>query len=278
MKLELLLANIFGLLWYIIVIDKGIAIRNYRRIKRFVGDYWIPTAFVLIVVVILYIDILPIIDLKYDFFQLRNSVILNKPNIIPRYEWLRFVGTIGAVGLGLFVYRQQRQLLLTQIVSRLSGELTEIHRHLGANIVVLNMIDSSKGIPSLVHIRKLEISKYSSLSSEDVLKNLNKHYNKIIFPMTVCVRNYNMHVQIIVKYLQSESLNEVTFNKYKSQLIQVSNELRENIKECLDNMVVIYHLDEELKSNTKSIIYDRKWEPSKNRTPFEVRLNLNLDL
>lgn len=263
MKEDLFCANILGTLWYIIAISahwiKNFAIRKYRPIVRFVCDRWILIFLFLAVVVILYIDILPIIDSKYDLFHLRNCVILNNPNGISMNEWLRFVGTIGAVGLGLFVYRQQRQLLLTQIVSRLSAELEEIYRHLGANIVVLNMIESSKGIPSLVHIRKLEISKYSSLSSEDVLKNLDKYTNKIIFPLTVCVRNYNMHVQTIVKYLHSGSPNEDTFNEYKDQMIQVSNDLCDDIKKCLDNMMVRYHLDEKRESKTKKIIYDKKW-------------------
>ncbi len=44
---------------------------------------------------------------------------------------LRAWSAIGAVLLGLIVYRAQRRLLIYQIVERVSGELSEIYRHLG---------------------------------------------------------------------------------------------------------------------------------------------------
>lgn len=233
-----------ALLWFIIweciglvivMIDWGYtySIKWQRRIL----DVWIPIVVFLVLGGSMFIE-------------------FEDPNI--KSDVIRLAGSIGAVVLGLWVYRFQRRLLLTQIVDRVSGELVEIYRHLGANLVVLNQLDSLNGIPSLLHIRKLEITKYSSLSDNDVLKNLNQYHNQIIFPMTVRIRNYNINVQQIVDYLQSHWPNEKIFNEYRQGIIEVTENLQIQIKECLDCLEVEKNLKTK-KSDTKKLIYDKSW-------------------
>lgn len=176
---------------------------------------------------------------------------------------LRAWSAIGAVLLGLIVYRAQRRLLIYQIVERVSGELSEIYRHLGANLEVLEKIDSSKGVPSLLHIRKLEITKYSSLSDESTLKNLDKRHNKIVFPMTVRVRNYNINVDAIVEYLKSSDKKEETFKDYMAGIVYATKDLRIKIEECLEEMDVKMALQRSNPPYTKSIIYDASWKRDK---------------
>ena len=211
--------------------------RNSLKWRRLIIDAWIP---VVVFIAIVFFSLIKIQDKNFQG------------------DILRLVGSIGAVVLGLWVYRFQRRLLLTQIVDRVSGELAEIYRHLGANILVLRNIDSSKEIPSLLHIRKLEITKYSSLSDDDVLKNLEQNHNEIIFPMTVRIRNYNINVQEIVDYLQSHWPNENIFNEYKEGIIEVTENLQTQITECLVRLKVKKNFETK-KSDTKRIIYDRKW-------------------
>lgn len=233
-----------ALLWFIICECIGLVIVMIDWVytysikwQRRILDVWIPIVVLLVLGGSMFIE-------------------FEDPNI--KSDVIRLAGSIGAVVLGLWVYRFQRRLLLSQIVDRVSGELAEIHRHLGANIVVLKNIDSSNGIPSLLHIRKLEITKYSSLSDNDVLKNLNQSHNKIIFPMTVRIRNYNINVQEIVDYLQVHWPNEKIFNEYKQGIIEVTENLRTQIQECLDSLQINIILEEN-KSDTKKIIYDKNW-------------------
>ncbi len=174
-------------------------------------------------------------------------------------ELISFLGTISALLIGLIVYRAQNRLLINQIVNRVAGELIEIYRHLGANLEVVDMIDSTKGVPSILHIKKLGITKYSSLSDEMALRNLDKQHNRIIFPMTVRVRNYNINVETIVKYLKSSNKEQVIFNEYKNNIRLATITLQNYIKECLKEMDVNIELPN-CKSDTTTIIYDAKWK------------------
>lgn len=167
-------------------------------------------------------------------------------------------GTISAVLLGLIVYRAQKRVMLYQIVNRISGELSEIYRHLGENMNVIESINLNKGIPSQLHIRKLAITKYSSLSDEETLRNLDKKHNKFVFPMTVMVRNYNINVEVINEYLQSSSLKKSILKKHLQGILKVTESLRVQIENCFKTMVI----EEELpirEKKLKWILYERSW-------------------
>lgn len=173
-------------------------------------------------------------------------------------EWLRFMGTISAVLLGLVVYRAQKRVLSIQIVKRVSSELEEIYRHLGENINVINSIDLSKGVPSQLHIRKLEIAQYSLLSDEETLRNLDKDDNKLIFQMMVKVRNYNINVEIVNEYVKSEKHKLEIFQNHKKGLLDVTKSLQEEIKECSSAMELNIELSN-VETRDRDIIYEKEW-------------------
>lgn len=177
---------------------------------------------------------------------------------IENGEWLRFMGTISAVLLGLVVYRAQKRVLSIQIVKRVSSELEEIYRHLGENINVINSIDLSKGVPSQLHIRKLEIAQYSLLSDEETLRNLDKDDNKLIFQMMVKVRNYNINVEIVNEYVKSEKHKLEIFQNHKKGLLDVTKSLQEEIKECSIAMELNIDLSN-VETRDRDIIYEKEW-------------------
>lgn len=175
-------------------------------------------------------------------------------------ELISFLGTISALLIGLIVYRAQNRLLISQIANRVAGELIEIYRHLGANLEVLDKIEPTKGVPSILHIKKLGITKYSSLSDEMALRNLDKQHNQLIFPMTVRVRNYNINVDTIVEYLKSPDKKQETFSEYKNNIYLATKTLQKHIKECLEKMDVNIELPYSQCCDTTMIIYDAQWK------------------
>ena len=67
-------------------------------------------------------------------------------------ELATLLGNIIAIIIGLFIYKAQRRILPWDIIERLNCEFKEITRHLERNFDVLVAIDTTKGIPSIMHI------------------------------------------------------------------------------------------------------------------------------
>ena len=191
------------------------------------------------------------------FVGIMISVLCKKVLNVNGETVFAFWSTASALMLGLIVNRAQKRLLISQIVNRVSGELLEIYRHLGANLEVLDKIDTEVGVPSLLHIKKLEITKYSSLSDGETLRNIDNKHNQIIFPMTVRVRNYNLNVDILVEHLKSPGRNKAVFNEHLEGIRETTVGLQSKIEECLNKLGVRHKLPD-CSAGTTGIIYDKK--------------------
>lgn len=222
-----------GIVWLVCQYFKSLSVR------RWVKDYIAPLLLLIIIGFFVYFSASYFLDLQ------------NKDD-----EILSFIGTICAIVLGLQVYRMQNRILISQIVQRVSGELEEIHRHLRANKRVLEKLDIEK-VPSLSHIRKFAITKYSALSDDVLLRNLDKTHNKIIFPMTVRVRNYNISVSTMEEYLKSGSCEKDIFVKYVSNMKNITDKLCENIEKCVKDLDIQFH-ELEMGSDLVEIVYTKE--------------------
>ncbi len=214
--------------------------RNSLKWRRYIDDWWL-------IVSLLSCEAIIFILCYYKFGMSADND-----------NFWGIAGTISAVLLGLIVYRAQKRVMLYQIVNRISGELSEIYRHLGENMNVIECIDLTKGVPSQLHIRKLAITKYSSLSDEETLRNLDKKHNKFVFPMTVMVRNYNINVEIINEFLQSPNLTEPILREHLQGILEVTESLRGSIERCFEAMAIGEKLPVREKKH-KWILYERSW-------------------
>ncbi len=222
-----------GIVWLVYQYFKSLSIR------RWVKDYVAPLLLLIVIGFFVYFSASYFLNLQ------------NKDD-----EILSFIGTICAIVLGLQVYRIQNRILISQIVERVSGELEEIHRHLRANKRVLDKLNKEK-VPSLSHIRKFAITKYSALSDDVLLRNLDKTHNKIIFPMTVRVRNYNISVSTMEEYLKSGSCEKDIFEKYVNNMINITNKLCDNIEKCVSDLDIKFH-ELDMGSDLVQIVYTKE--------------------
>lgn len=170
-------------------------------------------------------------------------------------EIINFLGSIITITIGLFVYKIQKRTLPTIILERLCCEFKEINRHLGRNLEVLNSIKINNGIPSLMHIKKLKIDDHTTLTDNDTLKNINASCTKVIYPMTIRIRNYNITVEHLEKIIEEQNKNMI--ETYIEELKKITQKLQKTISQTIQKLEN-YDMDIEEDSKTPNIIYDKK--------------------
>lgn len=179
--------------------------------------------------------------------------------ILEQVAFSKLLGGILTIMIGLFVYKAQKRVLNWDIRNRLVCELNEICRHLQRNLEVLNAIDtdSNKKI-SVMHIQKLEIVINKTFTDEELLKNMNKRYTAIVFPLNVRMRNYN----ITVNYLKSalEENKKELFEFYLTEIISGTINLHKRIADDSVNILVnkIDKIVDQCNLYKKNI-YDGEW-------------------
>mgnify|MGYP003312556384 CR=1 FL=1 len=136
-------------------------------------------------------------------------------------------GNIIAIVIGLFIYKAQRRILPWDIIERLDCEFKEMTRHLERNFDVLESIDTTQGIPSVIHIKKLKIDDHTTLYDNDILKNLPISLAQKIYPMTIRVRNYNITIDCIENIITSK--DTTLLNDYLKEIKIVTKILQKDI-------------------------------------------------
>lgn len=168
-------------------------------------------------------------------------------------EFFGLCGSIIAIIIGLFVYKAQRRILSWDIRNRLICEYQEIYRHLGKNLEVLESINIDEGVPSILHIKKLKIDDHTTLTDGEIMKHISKEYTAIVYPMTICTRNYNITVECLEKAIDFK--NKELFQQYLEEMKGATNRLQSLIAEdSLKFGCDLNHTDKK----TRKIIYDKK--------------------
>ena len=146
---------------------------------------------------------------------------------IKNNELTKLLGSIIAIVIGLFIYRAQRRILPWDVLKRLNCEFKEITRHLERNFEVLESIQTTKGIPSLIHIKKLKIDDHTTLTDSDILKNIPSSLTSKIYPMTIRIRNYNITFQCLERAIKFK--NATLFDKYLQEIKIITKVLQKDI-------------------------------------------------
>lgn len=180
------------------------------------SEFYVQSGILLIIFMLYLLKSASTESLFVKKFELISSLKI----ILEQVAFSKLLGGILTIMIGLFVYKAQKRVLNWDIRNRLVCELNEICRHLQKNLEVLNAIDtdSNKKI-SVMHIQKLEIVINKTFTDEELLKNMNKRYTAIVFPLNVKMRNYN----ITVNYLKSalEENKKELFKFYLTEIISV---------------------------------------------------------
>lgn len=182
---------------------------------------------------------------------------INKFICGAKIDVLKLLGSLLTIMVGLFVYKAQKRVLNWDIRNRLICEFDEIYRHLQRNSEVLDAIKnitSAKKV-SVMHIEKLKIVINQTFTDEELLKNMSKKYTRIVFPLSVKMRNYNISVDCLEEALKGN--NKKSFGYYLDEMIEITASLQKWIHdESKENLVYKVKCKPE---SRRKLIYDGRW-------------------
>lgn len=172
-------------------------------------------------------------------------------------DFLTLFGSILTIMVGLFVYKAQKRVLNWDIRNRLICEFDEIYRHLQRNSEVLDAIKNitfAKKV-SVMHIEKLKIVINQTFTDEELLKNMSKRYTRIVFPLSVKMRNYNISVDCLEEALKGN--NKKSFGYYLDEMIKITASLQKWIHDESEE-ILVYKVKCKPESQRR-LIYDGRW-------------------
>lgn len=188
------------------------------------------------------------------------NFILNKftEHGINETDFLKLLGSVLTIMVGLFVYKAQKRVLNWDIRNRLICEFDEIHRHLQRNLEVLDAIKDSMSVTkkvSVIHIEKLRIAINQTFTDDELLKNMSKKYTYMVFPLSVKMRNYNITVDHLKEAWKENK--KILFESYLDEVIVITQKLQEKIYD--DSKAKLAHKIKTEPGPTRTLIYDGKW-------------------
>lgn len=191
------------------------------------------------------------------FIMLLLYILINRFICVRQDDLLKLLGSVLTIMVGLFVYKAQKRVLNWDIRNRLICEFDEIYRHLQRNSEVLDAIKnitSAKKV-SVMHIEKLKIVINQTFTDEELLKNMSKKYTRIVFPLSVKMRNYNISVDCLEEALKGN--NKKSFGYYLDEMIEITASLQKWIHdESKENLVYKVKCKPE---SRRKLIYDGRW-------------------
>ena len=173
------------------------------------------------------------------FIMLLLYILINRFICVRQDDLLKLLGSVLTIMVGLFVYKAQKRVLNWDIRNRLICEFDEIYRHLQRNLEVLDAMNKSLiGVQkvSVMHIEKLRIVINQTFTDEELLKNMNKKYTFMIFPLNVRMRNYNITVNCLKEALEKNKKD--LFKSYLNEIIKITEKLQERILKDSDEKLV----------------------------------------
>ena len=174
-----------------------------------------------------------------------------------KIDVLKLLGSVLNIMVGLFVYKAQKRVLNWDIRNRLICEFDEIYRHLQRNSEVLDAIKNitfAKKV-SVMHIEKLKIVINQTFTDEELLKNMSKRYTRIVFPLSVKMRNYNISVDCLEEALKGN--NKKSFGYYLDEMIEITASLQKWIHDESEE-ILVYKVKCKPESQRR-LIYDGRW-------------------
>lgn len=173
------------------------------------------------------------------FIMLLLYILINRFICVRQDDLLKLLGSVLTIMVGLFVYKAQKRVLNWDIRNRLICEFDEIYRHLQRNLEVLDAMNKSligDQKVSVMHIEKLRIVINQTFTDEELLKNMNKKYTFMVFPLNVRMRNYNMTVNCLKEALEKNKKD--LFKSYLNEIIIITEKLQESILKDSDEKLV----------------------------------------
>ena len=173
------------------------------------------------------------------FIMLLLYILINRFICVRQDDLLKLLGSVLTIMVGLFVYKAQKRVLNWDIRNRLICEFDEIYRHLQRNLEVLDAMNKSligDQKVSVMHIEKLRIVINQTFTDEELLKNMNKKYTFMVFPLNVRMRNYNITVNCLKEALEKNKKD--LFKSYLNEIIIITEKLQESILKDSDEKLV----------------------------------------
>ena len=173
------------------------------------------------------------------FIMLLLYILINRFICVRQDDLLKLLGSVLTIMVGLFVYMAQKRVLNWDIRNRLICEFDEIYRHLQRNLEVLDAMNKSligDQKVSVMHIEKLRIVINQTFTDEELLKNMNKKYTFMVFPLNVRMRNYNITVNCLKEALEKNKKD--LFKSYLNEIIKITEKLQESILKDSDEKLV----------------------------------------
>lgn len=173
------------------------------------------------------------------FIMLLLYILINRFICVRQDDLLKLLGSVLTIMVGLFVYKAQKRVLNWDIRNRLICEFDEIYRHLQRNLEVLDAMNKSligDQKVSVMHIEKLRIVINQTFTDEELLKNMNKKYTFMVFPLNVRMRNYNITVNCLKEALEKNKKD--LFKSYLNEIIKITEKLQESILKDSDEKLV----------------------------------------
>lgn len=186
------------------------------------------------------------------------SLFIDKCVSTAQVDYLELLGSVLAIMVGLFVYKAQKRVLNWDIRNRLICEFDEIYRHLQRNLEVLSAINDAINTEqkvSVMHIEKLKIVINQTFTDEELLKNMSKRYTRIVFPLSVKMRNYNISVDCLEEALKGN--NKKSFGYYLDEMIEITESLQKWIHDESEE-ILVYKVKCKSESQRR-LIYDGRW-------------------
>ena len=186
------------------------------------------------------------------------SLFIDKCVSTAQVDYLELLGSVLAIMVGLFVYKAQKRVLNWDIRNRLICEFDEIYRHLQRNLEVLSAINDAINTEqkvSVMHIEKLKIVINQTFTDEELLKNMSKRYTRIVFPLSVKMRNYNISVDCLEEALKGN--NKKSFGYYLDEMIEITESLQKWIHDESEE-ILVYKVKCKPESQRR-LIYDGRW-------------------
>lgn len=173
------------------------------------------------------------------FIMLLLYILINRFICVRQDDLLKLLGSVLTIMVGLFVYKAQKRVLNWDIRNRLICEFDEIYRHLQRNLEVLDAMNKSligDQKVSVMHIEKLRIVINQTFTDEELLKNMNKKYTFMVFPLNVRMKNYNITVNCLKEALEKNKKD--LFKSYLNEIIIITEKLQESILKDSDEKLV----------------------------------------
>ena len=192
------------------------------------------------------------------FIMLLLYILINRFICVRQDDLLKLLGSVLTIMVGLFVYKAQKRVLNWDIRNRLICEFDEIYRHLQRNLEVLDATNKSligNQKVSVMHIEKLRIVINQTFTDEELLKNMNKKYTFMVFPLNVRMRNYNITVNCLKEALEKNKKD--LFKSYLNEIIKITEKLQESILKDSDEKLVYKIVCEP--RQPRVLVFDGNW-------------------